>query len=64
MSVNEAKARQIASQKYPNDSMKRHDHMQTLLDNKYYKELCEKYNITEDQMFRIMDEGVFNNWQR
>jgi len=57
------KTRQIATQKYPSDSdyMKRYDYMYEL-DEKYEKEIFKKYNITHDQMCKIVDEGVSNNW--
>lgn len=61
ISRSQEKSRQIATQKYPNDIMKKIDHM-TELDKKYEKEIRDKYNITDDQKANILGEGVSNNW--
>ncbi len=63
------KTRQISTQKYPSEMpstsfetlMKQSDYMEEL-DKKYEKEICDKYNITNDQKLSIIGEGVSNNW--
>ena len=52
---------QIATQKYPSDIMKQADYMEEL-DKKYEKQICDKYNITDEQKRSILGEGVSNNW--
>lgn len=61
ISRSQERTRQIATQKYPNDIMKRIDYMSEL-DKKYEKEICDKYNITDNQKANILGEGVSNNW--
>lgn len=55
------RTRQIATQKYPSDIMKQYDYMEEL-DKKYEKQICDKYNITDEQKRSILSEGVSNNW--
>ena len=55
------RTRQIAAQKYPSDIMKQSDYMFEL-DKKHEKQICDKYNITYDQKYSILGEGVENNW--
>jgi len=55
------RTRQIATQKYPSDIMKQYDYMEEL-DKNYEKQICDKYNITYDQKYSILGEGVENNW--
>ena len=55
------RTRQIATQKYPSDIMKQYDYMEEL-DKKYEKQICDKYNITDEQKSSILGEGVSNNW--
>ena len=52
---------QIATQKYPSDIMKQADYIEEL-DKKYEKQICDKYNITDEQKRSILGEGVSNNW--
>ena len=61
ISQSQKRTRQIATQKYPSDIMKQIDYM-TALDKKYEKQICDKYNITYDQQYSILGEGVENNW--
>ncbi|MFO7970461.1 MAG: hypothetical protein R6U40_01780 [Desulfobacterales bacterium] len=55
------KTRKIAAQKYPYDWSKEADYMYEL-DEKFEKEICEKYNISDNQKYSILGEGVKNNW--
>ncbi len=61
MSKTEALARRNAIKKYPNDYMKKIDY-EDILVKKYRKETCDKYSIDESQYFKIMGEGIDNNW--
>jgi len=53
--------RQIAQKKYPDDYRKEDEYMREL-DKKYENEICKKYGISEDQKWKILEEGVKNNW--
>ena len=55
------RTRQIATQKYPSDWSKQGDYMSEL-DEKYEKKICDKYNITDDQKYEILGEGVSHSW--
>ena len=55
------RTRQIATQKYPSDWSKQGDYMSEL-DKKYEKKICDKYNITDDQKYEILGEGVSHSW--
>ncbi len=55
------RTRQIATQKYPSDWNKQGDYMSEL-DKKYEKKICDKYNITDDQKYEILGEGVSHSW--
>ena len=55
------RTRQIATQKYPSDWSKQADYMLEL-DKKYEKKICDKYNITDDQKYEILGEGVSHSW--
>ena len=59
----EKNASRISEQKYPDDIMKQIDYDDALL-NKYKKEICNKYNITDTQYLKIMVEGVKDNWPK
>jgi len=61
ISQSQKRTRQIATKKYPSDIMKQYDYMEEL-DKKYEKQICDKYNITDDQKSSILSEGVSNNW--
>jgi len=53
--------RQIAQKKYPDDYRREYEYMKEL-DKKYENEICKKYGISEDQKWKILEEGVKNNW--
>ena len=55
------RTRQIATQKYPSDWSKQGDYMFEL-DKKYEKKICDKYNITDDQKYEILGEGLSHSW--
>lgn len=55
------RTRQIATQKYPSDWSKQGDYISEL-DKKYEKKICDKYNITDDQKYEILGEGVSHSW--
>lgn len=61
ISQSQKRTRQIATQKYPSDWSKQGDYMFEL-DEKYEKQICDKYNITDDQKNSVLGEGVSNNW--
>jgi hypothetical protein len=61
LSQSQIKTRQIATQKYPSDWSKQGDYMFEL-DEKYEKQICDKYNITDEQKYEILGEGVSHSW--
>ena len=58
----ERRTNQISAQKYPDDFVKQAGYLREL-DEKYKKEICDKYNIMQDVISSIIVEGLLNNWK-